>query len=120
MKMYRSIRTTLLMVLPAAMLMTSCGDDSQPAVADDSMFDVEPVSPEQAKEEQERLERTKKIFYNIPSPMETASLLKKAGQRGYLLRANKQIKIFEVLKSTSRCFFYFLLTLNLDVDLTSF
>ena len=27
----------------------------------------------------ERMQKTKNIFYNIPSPMETAALLKKAG-----------------------------------------
>ena len=77
--MHRSFRTTLAIAIPLAITLGSCENGSQPAIEDDSMFEAEPTSPEEQAEETERLERTKKLFYNIPSPMETASLLKKAG-----------------------------------------
>jgi hypothetical protein len=43
------------------------------------MFDADSSSLDEEAQEVERLDRTKKIFYNIPSPMETAALLRKAG-----------------------------------------
>jgi len=77
MKMIRSTRAILSVAIPATMLIASCGND--PVVAEDDIFDAKPQSAEEVKKEKERMEKTKSIFYNIPSPMETASLLRKAG-----------------------------------------
>jgi hypothetical protein len=61
---------------PAALVvaasLTGCGGD--PAPQDQLTVDA---GTDSTKEEQ--IAKTKKIFYNIPSPMETAALLKKAG-----------------------------------------
>ena len=52
--------------------LAGCG--SEPAAQDQLTVDA---ATDSTKEE--RMAKTKKIFYNIPSPMETAALLKKAG-----------------------------------------
>lgn len=61
---------------PVALLVTAfltgCGD--QPAAQDELNVDAATDSTKA-----ERMAKTRKIFYNIPSPMETAALLKKAG-----------------------------------------
>ena len=77
MKMIRSTRAILPIAIPVAMLLASCSND--PVVAEDDMFDAKPQSAEEVEKEKERMKKTKSIFYNIPSPLETASLLRKAG-----------------------------------------
>jgi len=42
-------------------------------------FKVDPEDQENSQDQVERIQKTEKIFYAIPSPMETAALLKKAG-----------------------------------------
>jgi len=65
---------TMRLALPLALvlLLASCGGGEQPQ---DTLQTANADSLAQA----ERMGRTKKIFYSIPSPMETAALLKKAG-----------------------------------------
>ncbi|MBX2972551.1 MAG: hypothetical protein KF797_05570 [Flavobacteriales bacterium] len=58
--------------LLVAIALTGCG--SEPAAQDQLNVDTIADSTKA-----ERMVKTKKIFYNIPSPMETAALLKKAG-----------------------------------------
>lgn len=62
-----------LMALTAAAMLVACGGEPP---AQDTLH-VESAQDSAAKAE--RMAKTKKIFYNIPSPMETAALLKKAG-----------------------------------------
>lgn len=67
------MRTLRQALLPALLLLLgACGGEGQPKEA---------LQAPQADSlsQNERLSRTKKIFYTIPSPMETAALLKKAG-----------------------------------------
>ncbi|MCB0763352.1 MAG: hypothetical protein KDB84_01505, partial [Flavobacteriales bacterium] len=59
--------------LAASALLTACGGDPPPQ---DSL-DVDTAVDSAALSD--RMKKTKNIFYNIPSPMETAALLKKAG-----------------------------------------
>lgn len=61
--------------LAAAVLLTACGGDA-PAGEDINLLNAAD-SAMQA----DRLDRTRNIFYNIPSPMETAALLQKAGAK---------------------------------------
>lgn len=76
--MTRSLRRIITIGLPAVLILfTSCGDER--SSTDDEMFNADPESAEDAAKEKERLAKTKNIFYNIPSPMETAALLRKAG-----------------------------------------
>jgi hypothetical protein len=56
-----------------AAFLAACG--GEPPAQDDLTVDNKLDSATQA----ERLKKTKNIFYNIPSPMETAALLKKTG-----------------------------------------
>lgn len=58
--------------LAIALLLASCGGGGTPQ-------DTLQTDNADSLELAERMSRTKKIFYNIPSPMETAALLKKAG-----------------------------------------
>jgi hypothetical protein len=61
-------------ILPiaVALLLAACGGTEQPQ-------DTLQAPNADSLAQSERLGRTKKIFYSIPSPMETAALLKKAG-----------------------------------------
>ncbi|HNU57577.1 MAG TPA: hypothetical protein PKN30_13385 [Flavobacteriales bacterium] len=61
---------------PAAFIVAAslAGCGGEPAAPDQLTVDT---AADSTKEE--RMAKTKKIFYNIPSPMETAALLKKAG-----------------------------------------
>lgn len=63
----------LMAVMAAAAFLSACGGD--PPAQDTLSVDNAQDSAAKA----ERMAKTKKIFYNIPSPMETAALLKKAG-----------------------------------------
>ncbi|MBL7953376.1 MAG: hypothetical protein JNM62_16840 [Flavobacteriales bacterium] len=63
----------LLAVLAVAAVLSACG--GEPPAQDTLKVDNAQDSAAKA----ERMAKTKKIFYNIPSPMETAALLKKAG-----------------------------------------
>lgn len=63
----------LMAMLAVAAMLTACGGDPP---AQDTLH-VDNAQDSAAKAE--RMAKTKKIFYNIPSPMETAALLKKAG-----------------------------------------
>jgi hypothetical protein len=58
--------------LAALVLLASCGGDAPPQ--DSLKTDTSTDSTQMA-----RVRKTKNIFHNIPSPMETAALLKKAG-----------------------------------------
>ncbi len=59
--------------MAAAVLLAACGGDTPPK-------DTLSTDDGQGDSVQEtRMRKTKNIFYNIPSPMETAALLKKAG-----------------------------------------
>ncbi|MFT3884245.1 MAG: hypothetical protein QM724_02080 [Flavobacteriales bacterium] len=58
--------------LAAALLLTACGGDQAPQ---ETLHTDQDTDTTQAA----RVLRTKNIFHNIPSPMETAALLKKAG-----------------------------------------
>ena len=60
------------LLIGAALLLSACGGDQQPQ--DTLNVDVKADSTQA-----ERARKTKNIFHNIPSPMETAGLLKKAG-----------------------------------------
>ncbi len=63
-----------LLLLLAVALLTSCGGtqpQQEPLIVDQQDTIVQNT----------RLQKTRKIFYNIPSPMETAALLKKAGAK---------------------------------------
>ncbi|WKZ65557.1 MAG: hypothetical protein QY325_12390 [Flavobacteriales bacterium] len=62
------------LVLPMALLalLAGCGGNQQPQ-------DTLTTDAADSLAQSERMGRTRKIFYNIPSPMETAALLKKAG-----------------------------------------
>jgi hypothetical protein len=82
------IRTNHLLLLLLVALLTSCGGtepQQDPLIVDQQDTTVQST----------RLQKTKKIFYNIPSPMETASLLKKAG-------AKYNNKILNDVKSVDR------------------
>jgi hypothetical protein len=60
--------------LPIALvLLTACGSENQPAE------ELNTVNAADSALQADRLSRTRNIFYNIPSPMETAALLQKAG-----------------------------------------
>ncbi len=59
-------------VLLTAVLLSSCGGE---APTQDTLKPADGTDSTQA----ERVRKTKNIFHNIPSPMETAGLLKKAG-----------------------------------------
>lgn len=61
-------------ILPiaVALLLAACGGGEQPQ-------ETLQAPNEDSLAQNERLGRTKQIFYSIPSPMETAALLKKAG-----------------------------------------
>lgn len=63
----------LMAAMVAAAFLSACGGD--PPVQDTLNVD----SGQDSTAKAERMAKTKKIFYNIPSPMETAALLKKAG-----------------------------------------
>lgn len=77
MNMIRSYRcASILTALTFLLLLSSCGDETS---ADNEMFDADTTSVDTSDQNEERLDKTKKIFYNIPSPMETAALLRKAG-----------------------------------------
>lgn len=68
------MRTSTWPVLLAfIVLFTACGGD-QPA-----QDTLDPASGADSAALGDRMKKTKKIFYSIPSPMETAALLKKAG-----------------------------------------
>ncbi|MBK9146862.1 MAG: hypothetical protein IPM12_03460 [Flavobacteriales bacterium] len=61
------------LLLPAiVLLLAACGGGEQPK-------DTLQAPGTDSLSQSERQSRTKKIFYSIPSPMETAALLKKAG-----------------------------------------
>jgi len=61
------------LLLPAlVLLLAACGGGEQPK-------DTLQAPDADSLAQSERQSRTKKIFYSIPSPMETAALLKKAG-----------------------------------------
>jgi hypothetical protein len=62
-----------LLTLAVATLLTACGGD--PPAQDTLNVD----SAQDSAMKAERMKKTKNIFYNIPSPMETAALLKKTG-----------------------------------------
>lgn len=62
-----------LVSMAVAMFLTACGGD--PPAQDALNIDQAQDSAAKA----DRMAQTKKIFYNIPSPMETAALLKKTG-----------------------------------------
>ena len=63
------------LVMAITALFTACGGEAPPkeALKVDNAIDSSAQS--------DRVRKTKNIFYNIPSPMETASLLKKAGAK---------------------------------------
>jgi len=63
----------LVAVFAVAAVLSACG--GEPPAQDTLNVDTAQDSAAKA----ERMAKTKKIFYNIPSPMETAALLKKAG-----------------------------------------
>lgn len=71
---YMSIVRMMIFIVPV--LMIGCGDDS---TSEGEEFKVDYQDQETSEEQQTRVEKTEKIFYAIPSPMETVSLLKKAG-----------------------------------------
>lgn len=75
--------------LALVLLLAACGGDQPPqdTLVQDSSAD--------SLAESERMGRTRKIFYNIPSPMETAALLKKAG-------ANYSGKILNDVKNVDK------------------
>lgn len=58
--------------LVAAVFLAGCGGETPPQ----DQLNVDNTTD---STKSERIAKTKKIFYNIPSPMETAALLKKAG-----------------------------------------
>ncbi len=60
-------------LLAAALLLTACGGDAPPSE------DINLPNAADSAAQADRLDRTRNIFYNIPSPMETAALLQKAG-----------------------------------------
>ena len=62
-----------LVTLAVAAFLSACGGD--PPAQDTLNVANDPDSATLA----DRMKKTKNIFYNIPSPMETAALLKKAG-----------------------------------------
>jgi len=70
-----SIARILIFIFPV--LIIGCGDDGGTSGREE--FEVDPQDQEISDEHQTRVERTEKIFFAIPSPMETVSLLKKAG-----------------------------------------
>ncbi len=61
--------------LAAAVLLTACGGDAPPGE------DINLPNAADSAMQADRLDRTRNIFYNIPSPMETAALLQKAGAK---------------------------------------
>lgn len=61
--------TLLLAMLP---YLAACGDGATQQEELDTTTQEDPG-------QEDRMQRTRKIFYNVPSPMETATLLKKAG-----------------------------------------
>lgn len=63
----------LMAVIAVTAVLSACGGD--PPAQDTLHVD----SAQDSAAKAERMAKTKKIFYNIPSPMETAALLKKAG-----------------------------------------
>lgn len=71
MTVMRSIHWPVLLAITA--LLAACGGD-QPA-----QDTLDTVNGQDSAALNDRMARTKKIFYSIPSPMETAALLKKAG-----------------------------------------
>ena len=72
---YMSIARMLIFIFPV--LIIGCGDGGGTSGGEE--FEVDPQDKENSEEQQTRVERTEQIFYAIPSPMETVSLLKKAG-----------------------------------------
>lgn len=74
-------------LMAAALLLAACGGDAPPQ---------DTFSTDEGQEgtvQDTRLRKTRNIFYNIPSPMETAALLKKAGAdyNGKLLNDVKNV-----------------------------
>lgn len=63
----------------------------------DELDTTETLDPAQ----EERLEKTRNIFYNVPSPMETAALLKKAGAQ-YNARILNDVKKVDSYTSASK------------------
>ncbi|MCB0792584.1 MAG: hypothetical protein H6595_07375 [Flavobacteriales bacterium] len=59
--------------LAVCLLLAACGGQEPP------QSELRNDTDQDSTKKAERLEQTRKIFYNIPSPMETATLLKKAG-----------------------------------------
>ena len=67
------MRTMKWPLLAMLILFSACGGEQQPQ----DQLNVENASDSILQGD--RLKRTRNIFYNIPSPMETAALLQKAG-----------------------------------------
>ena len=74
-RVYRS--ATRLLILAFPILLIGCAGETGSEGGEE--FKVDPKDQESSEQQDSRIERTEKIFYAIPSPMETASLLKKAG-----------------------------------------
>ncbi|MBK9416875.1 MAG: hypothetical protein IPO05_10275 [Flavobacteriales bacterium] len=67
------MRTFSWHLLIAVALLSACGSGTQPT------DELNVVNTEDSVLQADRLKRTRNIFYSIPSPMETAALLQKAG-----------------------------------------
>ncbi len=72
------------------LLLSACGGDAPPKE------DLNVPSPADSALQADRSTRTRNIFYNIPSPMETAALLQKAGAQynGRLLNDVKKVDTY--------------------------
>jgi hypothetical protein len=84
--------------IASAMIWTACSENPS---ADDAITDTQDVEIQATDEEKKKAEQVKVIFRAVPSPMEMASLLKKAGAQydASLLNDVKNVNTYSASRS---------------------